>query len=270
MSCLWLPLKHSSFSVGTDRDRSQPVPAAIQPPSEEVYPKEFPPWRFFQTHLLPVGISVIWAPPCPHQSFQQLRRYGWITFRPRPWREEVLSACPCHRPSAHSPLPRTYFVLLSPLGARFVSSPDCGLWVLSSFPSRSSLSSSPLGAYTFGPFPSLVYGRISPKEGAKAMSFGNRPVFKSQVPYFPPRCLKWTVLVIYHISLYFLFEPPPTHCASAPKARTGTLPRPQLLSFSFLIALLRHNSHTIGFIHLKYAVQWFSVCLQRCVTITMI
>lgn len=179
MSCLWLLFKHSSFSVGPDRDRSQPVPVAIQPPSEEVYPKEFPLWGFFLTHLLPAGISVTSAPPCPHQSFQQPGRGGWVALGPRPRREEVLSTCICHFLSAHSPLPHTYFILFSPMGFRFMSSPDCGLWVLSSFPSGSSLSSCLLGAYIFGPFPNLVYRHIPPKEGAKVIDFGNRPGFKS-------------------------------------------------------------------------------------------
>lgn len=57
--CLWLLFKHSSFSVGTNRDRSQRVPATIQPPFEEFYPKKFPPWGFFQTNLHPAVISVL-------------------------------------------------------------------------------------------------------------------------------------------------------------------------------------------------------------------
>lgn len=77
--------------------------------------------------------------------------------------------------------------------------------------------SSPLWAYTFAPFPSLVYGRIPTKEGAKAMGFGTRPSFKSQVPYFPPRCLEQTVLVIYSISKQCLYNLPPTHCAFGSK-----------------------------------------------------
>ena len=77
--------------------------------------------------------------------------------------------------------------------------------------------SSPLWAYTFGPFPSLVYGRIPTKEGAKAMGFGTRPSFESQVPYFLPRCLEQTVLVIYSISKQCLYNLPPTHCAFGSK-----------------------------------------------------
>lgn len=179
MSCLWLPFKHSSFSAGTDRDRSQPVPAAIQPPSEEVYPKEFPLWGFFLTHLLPACISVTSAPPCPTPELPAARK-RWLSYI-RTQTSEGGGAVRLPLSFSFSTQPFASYILhpLFSHGVRFMSSPDCGLWVLFSFPSGSSLSSSLLGAYIFGPFPNLVYGHIPPKEGAKVIDFGNRPGFKS-------------------------------------------------------------------------------------------
>ena len=41
-----------------------------------------------------------------------------------------------------------------------------------------------------------------------------------------------------------------------------------LANLDFLTPLLRDNSHTIQFSHLKYTIQWFLLYSQICVTIT--
>lgn len=193
------------------RDRSQHVPAIIQPPFEEVYSKKSPLWGFFQIHFHAAVISVsafcYLGLSTPKRAFS--RRL--VAFRSSPWREgrcsltlslsfstQTFTSCML----CYVSLAFQVHVSLRPLAAGHYS---CFLLVLACH------------SHPCGPYASPVYGKKPLEEHKEDMGFGNIPSFKSQVPYFLGKCLEQTMLVFCPDLLYSFHATLQPCCAFASK-----------------------------------------------------